>query len=544
MKNILLITISMLVSIGLFAQPSTFDLRDYNGENYVSSVKSQQGGTCWTFGAVSAMEGNMLMTGAWTAAGETGEPDLAEYHLDWWNGFNQHNNDDLEPPTGNGLEVHNGGDYRVTTAYLSRLEGAVRNIDGQSFTTPPDRWKESYHYFYPREVEWFVIGPDLEGIDLIKEMIMTYGVLGTCMCYSGSYINNDYIHYQPASTSDDPNHAVSIIGWDDAKETQAENPGAWIVKNSWGAGWGLNGFFWISYYDKHCARHPEMGAISFQDVEALQFSNSYFHDYHGWRDTKTDIQEAFNAFIAEDNEILTSVNFFTAVHNVDFEIKIYDSFSEGILSDELSSISGNIVYSGLHTIDLEDAVNLIAGNDFFIYLSLSEGGHPYDRTSIVPVLLGADSRTVVESAASEGESFYKVGEDWLDFYDYDDPSGYQYTGNFCIKGLATADSLVGIQSHHAETEILATLHQNAPNPMINQTRFDFQVRDDAHVELSIYSMDGRKLVELMNEMKAAGTHSIQWDGTISGGKLLEPGIYIYTLQTGNSKLSKRLIIMK
>ncbi len=423
--------------------PSVFNLVD---SGFVTSVKSQQGGTCWTHGTAAAIESNLLINGNWANNGETGEPNLAEYHLDWWNGFNEYYNADLDNPYNNneGLEVHMGGDYLVATAYFSRGDGFVRDQDGQSYDIPPEYSDPTFHYYYPRDAEWFTIGDNLEGIDTIKKMIMQYGAVATCMCYDDDFIDDNYNHYQPPSSNYLPNHSIAIVGWDDNHTVPAAPaPGAWLCKNSWGTNWGYNGYFWISYYDKWACREPFMGAVSFHNTEPLQYDLIYYHDYHGWRDTKTDITEAMNKFHSRENIWLKSVSFFTASDSVEYTVKIFKKFTDSIPNYTLSKKSGIIRHRGFHTVDLDLPVLLHNGMDFYVYLYLSKGGQPYDRTSTISVLMGDTTlkkglkeAVLVRSKASPDESFYKDSTGWHDFYFYNDPSGYQHTGNFTIKALA------------------------------------------------------------------------------------------------------------
>ncbi len=426
--------------------PATFDLRNVGGKNLVTSVKAQQGGTCWTHGVMAAIEGNLAVSNAWTSAGETGEPALAEYHLDWWNGFNDHFNGDVFPEKA-GIPVHRGGDYRIAAAYLARGAGAVRKVDAQSFEKPPAQMNASYHSFYVGNIEWFSATTDLTGIDRIKNAIASQGVIGTALTWSSSFYSAQLkSFYQPHSNPREPNHAVAIVGWDDNRVTQAPLPGAWLAKNSWGTGFGDKGFFWISYYDKTAGHHPNMGAVSFRSVTPFRFNRIYSHDYHGWRDTKEEITEAFNAFTAVGNhgtpEFLKAISFYTAQDRVSYTARVFTKFEKGELGDEIAAKYGFIQNTGFHTAYFTSPVPLKSGQKFYIYLQLQEGGQPFDRTSEIPLLLGGGTRTLVVSKAKPGESYYRKGTVWKDLTE-DDPSA-----NFCMKGLTifNKETAVGDES--------------------------------------------------------------------------------------------------
>jgi hypothetical protein len=282
-----------------------------------------------------------------------------------------------------------------------------------------------------RNVEWMTMGDSLEGIDVIKQHIMDHGAIGTAFCVDLDFLYNssaEWYQYQPPSTKFQPNHAVAIIGWNDRLYTQAPLPGAWLCKNSWG-NTIASPYFWISYYDKWGPHHPEMGAVSFFGVDTLVWDNIYSYDYHGWRDTRSDCSEAFNAFEAVSGGHLQAISFYTATESVDFTAVIFDQFSGGILSDTLRMLAGHYDCRGFHTVDLDEPLRLTQGDSFFVYLALSDGGQAFDRTSAVSVLLGAEYRATVESKANPGESYLYDGSQWVDF------TTVEPTGNFCIKAL-------------------------------------------------------------------------------------------------------------
>jgi len=84
-----------------------------------------------------------------------------------------------------------------------------------------------------------------------------------------------------------------------------------------------------------------------------------------------------------------------------------------------------------------------------------------------------------------------------------------------------------------------TLEQNYPNPFNPTTTINYSIPVAGNVELKIYDVLGNEVATLVNENKAPGNYSADFNASS-----LASGIYIYTLRANNFVQTKKMLLMK
>lgn len=89
------------------------------------------------------------------------------------------------------------------------------------------------------------------------------------------------------------------------------------------------------------------------------------------------------------------------------------------------------------------------------------------------------------------------------------------------------------------------LHGNYPNPFNPSTTFSFTLPIDKQISVRIYDVTGRMVRTLIDgEWYAAGTHQATWDGNADSGSPVASGTYLYTLEYGNFRQSRTMLLVK
>jgi len=437
MRPILFFVILFLISCTKESSlPSRYDSRVVGA---VSSFKEQSWGTCWAFATVSTLESNLLRGSEWSKSGESSQVDLSEYHLDKFNGFNRSgregdrqegwysgqgekfigsNHDEPD----DGLVVHLGGDYQVSSAYLlsvggavqERLTPAVNNRDYNSFgNTPSDGvlLKNNYKYFLPRDMEWLSFsGSDEEKREKVKKAIMKYGAVASSqnMRDEPLAIASDGLEIHMNVTEKKLNHAVSLVGWDDSI-VYKNHKGAWIVKDSDHKDEKTGkhiGIFYIMYDDLHAAKDKYMGAIAFSNIKENSFKDILTHSLHGWRyNTNDNLEYIRSVFKMSRDGNLSKVGYVSLDKDNEVNLDIF------VNKKKVTELNFRHSEVGIFVRDLE-GVAFKEGDLIEIYQRNTSGKYGFDGSFMMEVLLGKLPKwgdpVSVSSRAQPGEAFYKL----------------------------------------------------------------------------------------------------------------------------------------
>jgi hypothetical protein len=101
-----------------------------------------------------------------------------------------------------------------------------------------------------------------------------------------------------------------------------------------------------------------------------------------------------------------------------------------------------------------------------------------------------------------------------------------------------------LATHQDNMPLQYALYQNYPNPFNPTTTFRYDLPKYALVNITIYDMMGRIVNNLVSSQQNAGYKSIQWNATNNAGQPVSAGLYLYTIQVGEFKQTKKLVLLK
>ena len=346
--------------------PSLYDLR-VTGD--MSPVKDQNPwGTCWAFATYASLESTLMPA--------TPTPNFSEKNLVNLAGFDNTYDD--------------GGDMEMSTAYLVRWNGPVNSATDPY---PKGSWASSNTYppvKHVQNVVYFPARSNRTDTDNIKGALTRWGAIFTSMHWDETLFFNEShsSYYQPASHPDaDGGHAVAIAGWNDAYEATnftdtPPGPGAWIVKNSWGTGWGEDGYFYVSYYDKligsAIADGDHWTTAAFLGESTSNYDTIYSYDKLGevqdYSYVTTKTGSFANVFTTNSSETIKAVGFYTTDLNVPYNISIYKNPTSGpVGGTSAATFSGTLPYMGYNTVIIpsDQVVAVTTGDKFSVVVQVA-----------------------------------------------------------------------------------------------------------------------------------------------------------------------------
>ena len=263
----------------------------------------------------------------------------------------------------------------------------------------------------------------------IKQTLLNYGAVTIGMYWDPSNYYNDpnytsvknksydsYTYYRAKSDTgcggskgSCGGHVVTIAGGMIMKKT-AGGTGAWIIKNSWGTGFGESGYFYISYNDASIN-----GPVYFPGrIDYNAKSNVYCWDQLGNLSDEgygNNTAYAIVKYTTTNTENLTKVGTWINTAGSTVDIHVYKNFDGSNLTNQLSSLTGqNCNYPGYYTFDLPASVSMSSSESFYIEIKYVTPGnnYPIPIEDYVKNYANPTIQSGVNWISSDGSSWHAV----------------------------------------------------------------------------------------------------------------------------------------
>jgi hypothetical protein len=112
-----------------------------------------------------------------------------------------------------------------------------------------------------------------------------------------------------------------------------------------------------------------------------------------------------------------------------------------------------------------------------------------------------------------------------------------------LNGGSTPVALTGSAASLSLPQQFALL-QNWPNPFNPETQIRYELAEATHVRLRIYDLAGQVVRELVDEQRAAGTHTVRWNGLNATGAEVASGAYFYRLEAGGATFTRKMSLLR
>jgi len=99
--------------------------------------------------------------------------------------------------------------------------------------------------------------------------------------------------------------------------------------------------------------------------------------------------------------------------------------------------------------------------------------------------------------------------------------------------------VTAVEPMSAPVPVKCVVYQNAPNPFNRSTAIAFALPQAMHVTIDVYSLLGERVASVLSEDLPAGTYRTNWDATN-----IASGVYLYRLQAGSFRETRKLVVMR